>query len=182
MKQILSVLAVGVLLLVSCKNESQPAAQNTTDTPVTQPAAPPVEKVTPPASVAALFTPDQGVLRGVDFTATPAKLAELEKTSPLKKTATNVTYSTDLDADNFADVKYTFKGEQLNKIEVDIFAKDQAAAETFHKDLTAYFDKKYQKRATLWDGTDNNTNFTVFEKPIVQTKNFGTYIVFERTN
>jgi hypothetical protein len=30
MKQMLSVLAVGVLLLVSCKNESQPAAQNTT--------------------------------------------------------------------------------------------------------------------------------------------------------
>lgn len=132
-----------------------------------------------PASLQGLFSPNEGVLRGIHFTDNLDAVKRAETSTVREESSNSLSYSTDLNGDNFADIKYVFKGDKLARIEADIFATDAQSARNLYNDLVAFFDKKYKKRKLLWEGTTKEQSYSVFAKYISHSPSHGIYVVWE---
>lgn len=124
-----------------------------------------------PASLTAIFAPNSGVFRGVDFSTAKEALMGMEKAELVAQTDTSASFSVDLNADEFADFEYLFRNGTLAKITLDVYSKDAASADAAYNDLKTFFDAKYLPRATLWDGMEKEALFTAFLKKMTDDPN-----------
>ncbi len=121
------------------------------------------------------------VVRNVDFTMSNHSVTSTESATLLKNEDGLLTYSTDLDDQSFLDITYHLVNDKVSKIQIDIFSKDESTVNHIMKNLESHFDKNYKKRSHLWDGTFDNSDFTVFMKRMDDTQeNYGIYLVYEK--
>lgn len=161
---------LGLLLLVSCQhvpaNKEETKKNQATNKPIAV-----------PTSLSSLFTPDAGVLRGIDFSSTKTSIQSKETVSAVNDTRNrnNLKYSVDLNETDFADITYYFGGETLQKIQVDVFTEETSAADQLFNEITNFFNKKYKVRKSIWEGSENGKSYTIYAKQLKS----GLYIVYE---
>ncbi|MCB0706958.1 MAG: hypothetical protein KDC34_16700 [Saprospiraceae bacterium] len=141
---------------------------------------PPNNVVAAPASLQGVFNPTGGVVRGVDFTMDRSALKATETGEEVESNDTSVMYSFDLNDYEFVDVIYSYSGDNLNQIELDIYAADANAASTYYMDMVNYFNAKYLNRESLWDGAANGVLFTSFVQKVEDPENPGVIVFYER--
>lgn len=166
----------------ACKSGGDTAATKADGTSAAAVTVPPNNLATPPANLSNLFSPNEGVLRGIDFRDNKEQISQKENEDNATKSTTNsLLYSVDLANTDFSDIRYEFDAtKNLKKIEVDIFCKSTSAAKDYHKALTDFFDKKYKKRSQLWEGSEAGITYTIYSKLITDTGSSGVYIVWEK--
>ena len=173
MRNLSSILILASLLaFTACQSGNQTDAEEAPPLPNNQ--------VDIPASWSALFNPNSGVFRGVDFTMTQEQVATAESAEKVSEAAGSATYTLDLNENEFADIHYSFADGNLQKMQVDVFSSDAASAEAAGEELTNLFNAKYQSRSNLWDGSEKGVNFTAFVKVFDSEENPGMTIVWER--
>lgn len=168
MKYIFTIL-VGLILVVSCQNATDQNEKEQNSKATNKPIA-------VPNSLTKLYTPNNGVLRGIDFSSSRNQILDAEKSSNLRESGSNVLkYSIDLSETGFADIEYFFNNGKLHKIQVDIFGENEVASNLLCKDIKRLFNQKYKIRKSIWEGSEGSKTYTIFAK---QVKN-GVYIVYE---
>ncbi len=143
----------------ACQNDNNEAGEEAeAEIPL-----PPNNQVAPPAMLNALFTPAEGVFRGFDWSATPEDVKNKETASGVAESAENQeVFTLDLNENEFADITYKFQDGSLAAIQLDIYPSDPLSAGAYNNALESFFNVKYKKRVTLWDGSENGQIFTVF--------------------
>lgn len=160
---------LGLLLITSCQS------------PEIQSKEPVINKesssksIAIPQSLAKIYTPNNGVLRGVEFLTSIDEVRKQENADLEESDKGFLRYSTDLNDKDFADITYYFKNEQLNKIQLDIFTDKPATSEQIFNEIKNFFDQKYKTRKSLWEGTENGKTFTIYTKKLKD----GVYVVYE---
>lgn len=162
------------LLLWSCQSgsNSNAAADGESYTP-------PNNTVEVPASLAFLFAPNEGVLRGHDFSSTKEQIKGSESAELLEDNDNSIMYSLDLNTTDFADITYEFGGTDLDKIIVDIYTENLEAASQYEKMLEDFFNQKYQEQADLWDGSEDGLLFTANVVNLNEEESPGLVIFYE---
>ncbi|MBR9922592.1 MAG: hypothetical protein GYB31_17295 [Bacteroidetes bacterium] len=158
--------------LVACNSEA-PTEE------VTLP-EPPNNEVSAPSSLTGVFNSNTGVLRGIDFSMDKTAVSGAESADQVESNDNSMMYSVDINDSEFVDLIYTFSGDQLSQIEMDVYASDVAAADTYYQDLVSYFNNKYLPRESLWDGAVNDVPFTTFVQKVEDPENPGVIVFYER--
>ena len=175
MRTFIFIFAIGLLGLISCQSNSSAEQQQETT------AVPTNNQVDAPEILAALFTPNAGVFRGLDFGKNLEAAATQETAELVEQTDTLATYSVDFNELEFADIRYVTNGANLVKMEVDIYAATPESATNYFNQLKEFFNAKYLTRTEdLWDGAEGGVNFTAFLKLIEDGAAPGVLIVWER--
>lgn len=171
MKNVILLLVL-VLSMFSCKNETKVSktpvqAENSTN------------KVQVDDYLKPLFLSGNYVFRGTDFTMNRDQVTEIELVPVTKKTSNSLMFTEDLTDDSFIDVTYFFQNK-LNKIEANIYSKNDQEAQKYYNGVVNYLNKKYTKRGNIWEGKSDGVNFTAFIKKMDSSKFHGSYLVFEK--
>ncbi|MCB0644016.1 MAG: hypothetical protein KDC44_20360, partial [Phaeodactylibacter sp.] len=143
------------LLMVACDSGESPQGKSAGSMEL-----PPNNLVDAPEIVNPLFAPNQGVLRGVDFSSTKTEVKASEKAELLKEEGSSLLYTLDLNPIDFADITYTFGPTNLDRIIVDIYTENLESAANYQELLESFFNAKYKDRTELWDGAEEGALFT----------------------
>lgn len=147
-----------LLSLQACQSQADKQAEAAAELPL-----PPNKLLTPPETLAPLFNPPTAVLRGFDWNSKPEQIQDQESASRIEENSLgSEIFSLDLNEEEFADITYQFAEGQLTAIQLDIYPASEASANNYVSELTDFFNAKYKKRSTLWEGSEKEQIFTIF--------------------
>ncbi len=147
-----------LLSLQACQSQADKQAETAAELPL-----PPNKLLTPPETLAPLFNPPTAVLRGFDWNSKPEQIQDQESASRIEENSLgSEIFSLDLNEEEFADITYQFAEGQLTAIQLDIYPASEASANNYVSELTDFFNAKYKKRSTLWEGSEKEQIFTIF--------------------
>jgi hypothetical protein len=178
MKKSFFLLAFGLLFLgLACMSDNSEAQKEALREVIL---SSPNKEASVPGQFSDLFYPNTGVFRGIDFTMDKGRVKALESGRPLDETNTELKYTINinLDPEDFVDYAYEFDEKGLARIVVDIYSSNEAQAQATYEEVTTMFDRKYKKRAELWDGAEKGVPFSAFVS--ITEEDPGVTIIWER--
>jgi hypothetical protein len=168
---------IGAISFQSCESSEG----NTEEAAATvEPPLPPNNAATAPESMSSVFSPNEGVFRGHDFSSTPEQVKQGESAEMVEEEEGVLTYTMDVNLDDFVDYLYYFEDGSLTKAELLYYATSQGEAAAIAAELKRFFNLKYKWRGEMWDGSENGTIFTVFMEEVKSNDNPSVIAIWEK--